>query len=261
MSSRRDFLKGAVVGGVGASTAALAGVGITDRLLRQSNSTNEPTIASEEAKFQPLGEHQPGIEAGPTGFTTLLALEIKAGLSVEKMQSWMTILADDIDRLMEHRELLADPQPELSQRKDQLSIIAGFGPSLFSKLGIEHLMPKGFGELPEFKIDRLSSKESGGDVLIMISSDSSLQAAHVERTVLRDSAYFADLKWRQAGFSAIDPTSPLGSQRNLMGQIDGTGSPTPGSEAFKNSVWGASADTASKSPTWYAGGTTLVCSL
>lgn len=257
-------MKGAAVGGVGVGVvvggALVAGQAVANRLATEGAADNTTTAntTGDSAQFSALGAHQPGIEAAPLAQTTLLALDIKPGIAIDQMRSWMTILGDDIDRLMGHRELLADPQPELSERQDRLAIVVGFGPRLFKKLGLEQHRPAGFAELPEFKIDRLTLEHSGGDVLLMISSDSNLQAAHVERSLLRDSAYFADLKWRQTGFSAIDSASPLGSQRNLMGQIDGTGSPQPGSTTFKSSVWGETTTDAADKQAWYDGGTTLV---
>ena len=253
MGSRRDFIKGALVGGAGATAAMVSGELVANLAAPKSDRT-PPAKPNASRAFSPLGTHQPGIAAEPLATTTLLALDLKAAVSRDRVRSWLTILADDIDRLMEHRELLADPQPELSTRADRLAIVVGFGPSLFKRFGLEAQMPVGFAELPSFKIDRLVDGHSGGDVLLMISSDSNLQAAHVERSLLRDSAYFADLRWRQTGFAAIDSASPLGSQRNLMGQIDGTGSARPGTDAFEKSVWGDSVS----EPNWYAGGTTLV---
>ena len=260
MGSRREFLKGAIIGGVGATSSLIGGQLIANTLNPHPAEpiSQRAGLTKTQRAFQPLGKHQPGIESEPLAMTTLLALDIKGAVTTDQMRSWMTILADDIDRLMEHREMLADPQPELSLQTDSLAIVVGFGPSLFKKLALEDRQPEGFGELPAFKIDRLAADKSHGDVLIMISSDSSLQSAHVERSLLRDSSYFAKLKWRQTGFSSVDPNSPLGSQRNLMGQIDGTGSARIGTDSFTKSVWGEKSPSKDSPTSWYAGGTTLV---
>ncbi|MDE2592006.1 MAG: Dyp-type peroxidase [Actinomycetales bacterium] len=260
MGSRREFLKGAVAGGLGATTALVAGQVVSNVI--EGGASERPTGAkstsSEPVRLSALGAHQPGIDAEPLASTTLLSLDIRPDVTIDQMRSWMTILADDIDRLMEHREMLADPQPELTELKGRLAIVVGFGPSLFKKLDLEHMQPEGFAELPKFKIDKLVDSNCNGDILLMVSSDSPLQEAHAERSLLRDSSYFANLRWRQRGFSAIDPSSPLRSQRNLMGQLDGTGSPQPGSESFNRSVWGQTDHDAQTNPSWYAGGTTLV---
>jgi dye decolorizing peroxidase len=250
MSTRRTFIKGALIGGAAATAAMVTGEVVAG--LAHPSGTSSPTPSEPGVnKLTPLGLNQPGIASAPLKHTRLIAFDLKETAETA-MSAWMSLLADDIDRLMSSQPLLADPQPELSSLEGQIAIVVGFGPSLFKKLGIEDQQPLGFSEIPSFAIDNLQEKISGGDVLLMLSGDDVLQLANAERALIRDSSYFASIRWQQSGFSSVQPDSSLGSQRNLMGQIDGTASAKPGAASFGDSVW------AKRGPNWHMGGTTLV---
>jgi dye decolorizing peroxidase len=169
------------------------------------------------------------------------------------MLRWMLLLTEDIAAIATGEAVLADPSPELMVGAANLSVTVGFGPSLFKKLSLESKMPIGFAEIPPFKIDELRDEFSGGDVLLHVGADDLQILAHATRALLRDSESFGDVRWIQAGFTnAVGTNRPGTTQRNLMGQVDGTDNPDLGSENFANQVW------IDNGPAWAVGGTQLV---
>jgi dye decolorizing peroxidase len=199
------------------------------------------------------GKHQGGVEAPAQAHTNFIALNLKRSITRDDMLRWMLLLTEDIAALATGEAVLADPTPELIVGAANLSVTVGFGPSLFKKLSLEDKMPAGFDEIPSFKIDALKDEHSGGDVLLHVGADDLQILAHATRALLRDSDPFADVKWIQAGFTnAVGTNRPGTTQRNLMGQVDGTDNPEFGSENFKNQVW------IEQGPAWAVGGTQLV---
>ncbi|MFM2019875.1 MAG: hypothetical protein RL718_456 [Actinomycetota bacterium] len=248
MVSRRGFLAST------AATAAVAGIGVA------SGAAGASFIASQHAdtstakrSLEFFGPHQMGIEADLQAVTNFVALDLKPGMDAAGMLRWMGLLTDDIRRLAAGEPILADPAPELAIGAARFSAYVGFGPSMFKKLGLESMMPAGFGELPTFKVDQLKPEFSGGDVLIHVSADDPVVLSHGTRGLVRDSMPFATVRWTQSGFAHSPGMVPAGlTHRNLMGQVDGTANPKLGSDDFNNVVW------IEDGPQWIQGGTQLV---
>lgn len=243
MTNRRQFLAGAISGAAASAAAGFVGVASTE---------NKAGEIEASGILSQLGNTQNGVELHPQKFSNFIALDIRHETTKDLMQAWMTVITDDINRLTKGQALLADSQPELSIQQSNLTITVGFGPLLFEKLNILDRAPQGFKKLPSFTIDQLEDRFSDGDVLFHVASNSKLHLEHVTRALVRDSNYFATVKWIQSGFASIDSNSPLKSQRNLMGQIDGTDNPQFGTPFFKEVVW------ADSGPSWYINGTMLV---
>ena len=194
-----------------------------------------------------------GIEADLQAVTSFIAFDLKPGATKASMLRWMGLITDDIDRLSRGVPVLADPSPELALGAARFSAYVGFGPSFFSKLGLESEMPQGFGELPGFKVDQLRDEFSGGDVLIHVAADDPVVLSHGTRGLVRDSMPFATVRWTQSGFAHTPGMVPSGvTHRNLMGQIDGTANPKFGTDDFDQVVW------IQDGPEWAVGGTQLV---
>ena len=249
--SRRGFFTAAtataasVVSATGAS-AVTANVVAADEALK----TQTATLNKKEEFF---GAHQNGIELELQTFSNFIAFDLHAETDKAAMLRWMSVITDDLDRLADGRPVLADAQPQLALGPARLTGTVGFGPTLFKKLGLESHAPKSFAELPPFKIDKLLSEFSAGDVLIQISCDDPIVLSHAARAIIRDSMTFASVRYSQAGFSNAQGVSPSGTrQRNLMGQVDGTDNPALGSDDFNRLVWIESG------PEWAVGGTILV---
>jgi len=246
--SRRGFLAG------GAAAAASGAVGIAAGAAGASLAAEgdlETFAASRQAQF--YGAHQSGIELDIQAVTNMVAFDIKESMTKADMLRWMRLLTDDIARLTAGEPVLADPAPELAIGAARFTAYVGFGPSLFSKLGLEAQMPEGFADLPAFGVDQLEDRYSGGDVLIHIAADDPVVLAHGTRGLVRDSMPFASVRWVQPGFAHSPGMIPAGlTHRNLMGQVDGTANPELGSSDFDSVVW------INEGPEWIKGGTLLV---
>lgn len=247
MISRRGFLATSAI--VGVSTAAGASLGaVAANALNQQQSLTATADRSE--LFQ--GAHQAGIETDLQAVTNFVALNLRPGVVVADMRRWMSLITDDIQRLSRGEPVLADPSPELAIGAARLTVTVGYGPSLFSKLDLGTL-PKGFVELPAFKVDQLKPEYSGGDVLLHIAADDPIVLANATRALIRDSMPFATVAWLQDGFAHTPGVvSGGGTHRNLMGQVDGTQNPKLGSTDFADTVW------IDEGPEWLIGGTYLV---
>ena len=248
MVSRRGFLAG------GAAAAASGAVGIAAGAAGASLAAEadlETFAASRQAEF--YGLHQSGIELDIQAVTNMVAFDIKESVTKADMLRWMRLLTDDIARLTAGEPVLADPAPELAIGAARFTAYVGFGPSLFSKLGLEAQMPEGFADLPAFGVDQLQGRYSAGDVLIHIAADDPVVLAHGTRGLVRDSMPFASVRWVQPGFAHSPGMIPAGlTHRNLMGQVDGTANPELGSSDFDSVVW------VNDGPEWIQGGTLLV---
>jgi dye decolorizing peroxidase len=245
--SRRGFL------GSGAAVAVSGVIGVAGGAYAASavGAQNLETFAAKrELSFR--GNHQMGIEADLQSVTNFIAFDIKETTDRAAMLRFMSLITDDIDRLSRGEPVLADPAPELAIGAARFSAYVGFGPSLFEKLGLESQMPTGFGRLPAFKVDRLQDQYSSGDVLIHISADDPVVLAHGTRGLVRDAMPFASVRWVQSGFAHAPGIIPPGiTHRNLMGQVDGTANPIPGTDDFNKVVW------IQDGPAWIQGGTLL----
>ena len=252
MISRRGFIAGTAVAAVSATSASIATATIANSKLEEQFATEAQTaVVKRKESF--LGAHQNGIELALQTFTTFVALDLKKSTDKTAMLRWMRLLTDDISRLMAGDAVVADPQAELTAGPARTTVTLGFGPGLFKKLALEDLIPKGFGELPTFKIDKLQPEFSGGDVLLHVSADDPIVLSHAVRGLIRDSLSFAEVRWTQNGFTNAQGVAAEGTrQRNLMGQVDGTDNPELGSEDFDNLVW------IKDGPAWSQGGCLLV---
>jgi dye decolorizing peroxidase len=165
----------------------------------------------------------------------------------------MRLLTDDAARLTQGQPALADTEPELAHLPARLTVTFGFGPGLYRAAGRDDRRPPSVADLPPFPIDRLQPAWSGGDLLIQICADDPLTVAHAQRVLVKDARAFATVRWVQQGFrNGRGVVDEAFTQRNIMGQLDGTVNPTPGTAAFEQAVWVADG------PEWLRDGTTLV---
>ncbi len=253
--SRRGFLAGASAS-AGALVGAAAG-GLIGSQLGSDSATAAAELKAQTAvlkRKEPFtGDHQNGIELELQTFTNFVSLDLLAGADKAAMLRWMTLLTDDIARLTQGDPTLADAQPQLALGPARLTVTVGFGPALFSKLGLEHQLPESFKDLPAFKVDALKPEFSSGDVLLHVSADDPIVLSHAVRRLITDSMAFASVRWSQQGFSNAQGVVPHGvRQRNLMGQVDGTDNPAFNTNDFDNLVW------IQDGPSWIQGGTLLV---
>lgn len=245
-STRRQFLLGGAVAGVGAATA----IG-TDHALSSDSSpagqTSVPLNGQEKVPF--YGVHQAGIDTDAQAHGLFVALDLHDATAPEDLARMMRILTDDAARLTQGDPPLADSEPELSLSPARLTVTFGFGPGFVSRAMGEP--PPWLGPLPAFAVDRLVPEFCDGDLLLQIAADDPLTVAHAARMLLKDTRSFASVRWSQQGFRRAHGTvKPGTTMRNLFGQVDGTSNPSPGTTDFDEVVWNAEG--------WLAGGTSAV---
>lgn len=161
------------------------------------------------------GMHQAGVATPPQTHAVFLGLDLRKGSTRDDVSRLMRLLTDDARRLTQGRGALADSEPELAAHTARLTFTFGFGPGLFRAAGLKG----GPEQLPAFAIDRLEERWSGGDLLVQLCCDDPVTLAHALRMTVKDSRSFATVRWTQRGFR-----QPLAgtTQRNMMGQLDGT---------------------------------------
>ncbi len=245
MISRRGFLTASTV-------AASAAVGaVTASNLQADADAKAAETAVGKRAVNPHGEHQAGIALELQTHSRFLAFDVNPKTTKSELAKWAELITDDIERLTSGKPVLADPTEQFAGQPARLTITIGFGPRLLQQLNVE--APNGFAELPAFKIDRLTSEYSDGDILIHVSADDPITLFHAARALTRDTEGFATLRWVQDGFSnAAGVKRPGTTQRNLMGQVDGTDNPEIGTDLFNDLVW------IKDGPAWAVGGTQLV---
>ncbi len=252
--SRRELLSssagGAVAVGLGLAAAAAPAV--------STASTPGPDVAPtlEDPPgllVEPFyGTHQSGIATAHQAHAVFLGLDLLPATDRAAAVRMLRLLTDDAARLTQGRPALGDTEPELAREPARLTVTFGLGPSAFDRLGLAELRPGGVAALPAFPTDRLSERWGQTDLLLQVCTDSPLTLAHTARMLIKDSRAFASLRWAQRGFSTVGPATP----RNLMGQVDGTVNPVPGTPAFDAAVWAGGGGR--PEPGWFAGGTVLV---
>ncbi len=255
--SRRGFLFGGAAAGVGAAVALGA-----DRLVGSGTGLSEQRQAELDAAglngtrtVTFYGDHQSGIDTPIAAHATYLGLTLLEQTDREALGRMMRVLTDDAERLMAGEGALADTEPELATVPAALTVTFGFGPELVRRAAGSAAVPAWLGPLPAFGIDALEERWSGGDLLILVSSDDPVTVAHAVRMLVKDSRSFASLAWRQDGFRRAYGSEASGTtMRNLFGQIDGTTNPEPGTPEFDQVVWASGAG----STAWLTGGTSLV---
>lgn len=274
-ATRRQFLLGGAVAGVGAAAA----IGLDSFLNRpdagaptanqlsgtasaDTGTATATTTAIHGGETVPFyGRHQAGIATTPQAHATLIALDLREGIDREALGRMMRLLSDDAARLTQGRAALADSEPELAIAPARLTVTFGFGPGFVARAG--GTPPPWLAPLPPFTIDRLQPEFGDGDLLLQIAADDPLTVSHTARMLLKDTRSFATVRWVQHGFRRARGSEASGTtMRNLFGQVDGTANVAPGTAEFDKVVWstgntggtGNSPNTAA----WMAGGTSAV---
>ncbi|GAA1950171.1 Dyp-type peroxidase [Microbacterium aquimaris] len=245
-STRRQFLLGGAVAGVGAAAA----IGVDLALNQNDSSAEQVSVPLNGDTVVPFfGVHQAGIDTDAQAHGTFVGLTLREDVDRDGLRRLMRILTDDASRLTRGEPALADSEPEMASPPARLTVTFGFGPGFVARAG--GVAPSWLAPLPAFAIDRLQPEYSDGDLLIQFAGDDPTTVAHATRMLLKDARSFAEVKWMQHGFRrAYGSVAPGTTMRNLFGQVDGTANPSPGTRDFDTVVWSAEG--------WMAGGTGAV---
>jgi dye decolorizing peroxidase len=220
--SRRRLLAGGAVAGA----AAVAGTGgATPAAAATTVDTGTATVAFH-------GSRQAGVSQDPPAHAAFVAFTLAAGTDRRALGRMLRLLSDDAARLTQGVPALGDTDATLAVLPARLTVTFGFGPGLYRAAGLRSPV----ADLPKFSIDRLERRWSGGDLVLQICADDPLTVAHTQRMLIKDARPFGAVRWVQQGFRRSPGVqAPEHTQRNVLGQLDGTANPR-GSE-MDPAVW------------------------
>ena len=183
------------------------------------------------------GAHQNGIEIARQSNATVIAFDIKEGIDQAAIARLMRLWTNDSAELTEGKPIIGDPQAEMAENPARLTILIGYGYSLFEKVGAVDKWPIAEKAIPAYSIDKLEKRWSDGDLVVQITGDNPQSIFHAALVLARDAEPFATVRWQQRGF--LDPAGINTSQvsRNLMGQLDGTANKPIASKEFSEITW------------------------
>jgi len=261
-ASRRQVLTAATVGvaGVAGGYGLAAATGGTlpsaSAPGQDGTSAGVATVGGREAQGADTvpfhGVHQSGIATPAPAHAAFVGLDLRAPMVRDDVRRLLRVVTDDAARLTQGRPALGDTEPELAAVPARLTITVGFGPGLFERVGRAGRRPASVAVLPAFGGEALQPRWSGGDLLLQVCTDDPVTLAHTVRMLAKDVREFAVLRWTQRGFRPARGSSPVETtMRNLMGQVDGTVNPAPGTGQFDAAVWASG-------PAWFTGGSVLV---
>jgi dye decolorizing peroxidase len=218
--SRRGLLTGGAVAGLGAVAGAVAVSGSGDPAPVAVSATTADSVGTAKVAFH--GPRQAGVAEDPQANASFVALTLAAGTDRPALGRMMRLLCDDVARLTQGVPALGDTEEHLAVLPARLTVTFGFGPGLYRAAGLDSPV----ADLPRFSIDRLQDRWSGGDLLMQICADDPLTVAHAQRMLIKDARPFGAVRWVQQGFRRSPGVqAPEHTQRNLMGQLDGTANP------------------------------------
>lgn len=251
LSRRRLLLSGAAAaGGVAVGVAARD---VAEAVRPASGEPERPTTVP----FH--GEHQAGVTTTPQAHATFIAFDLRRGADRDALTRLLRIWTDDIARLVEGRPGLADTEPELAARPSRLTVTLGLGPGVFDLEGLDDRRPSWLKPLPDFVVDRLQDRWSGGDLLLQVCADDQMAVAHAVRLLTKEARTFTTVRWVQRGFRHSTEAARVGAPtRNLMGQVDGTRNPDTAAESSLFWIGDRSREWFGAQPDWITGGTSLV---
>lgn len=232
MTTRRRLLAGAGIAGLGAA----AGAGAVASFSRAETPVPAATTTGLDTGTATVAFHGPrqaGVSEDPPAHAAFVAFTLAASTDRRALGRMLRLLCDDAARLTQGIPALGDTDATLAVLPARLTVTFGFGPGLYQAAGL----PAPVADLPSFGIDRLEWRWSGGDLLLQICADDPLTVAHTQRMLIKDARPFAAIRWVQEGFRRSPGVqAPSHTQRNVLGQLDGTANPR-GATEIDPAVW------------------------
>jgi deferrochelatase/peroxidase EfeB len=252
---RRGFLVGAAVAATNLPAAAIAAT------------KQHLSPAANLGELEPFwGDHQAGIATPQQRHSYFMAFDLatdKRHDLVELLRAW-THAAALLTGAEPAAAFNSDPdQPpaesgaSMGLSPARLTITFGFGPSLFTKDGLDRFglagqRPAALADLPRFPGDQLVPQRSDGDLSVQACADDPQVAESALRRFVALAYGVAKIRWAQSGFLA--GFKPGETPRNLMGFKDGTMNVLARDDkAMAQFVW-----VGDEGPLWMRGGSYLV---
>lgn len=218
-----------------------------------SASTSPGATVIQQAVHPFYGPNQSGIETPMARLQTFIGLDL-VDPSPATADAVLRLVSDDAARLTQGQPALGDTEPGIAANPAGLTIAVGLGRQLFERTGRAASIPDALVEIPAFATDAFEKPWEQTDLVLQVASDDAVTLGHTVRMLTKDLSTLTRVRWMQDGFQSNGPAIPGGiGGRNLMGQVDGTVNPRPGTPDFSDVVWIDGAG-----PEWVVGGTVLV---
>lgn len=227
------FSRRALLGGSGIALAAIAGSSCS-RPQSDAAGGASPGPAGVARPAQQIalfgkdviafhGEHQAGILTAQQTRGTFVGLNLRPGTDRKQVTAMLTMLSDDVSRMMSGHEPLTALEPDISATPARLTVTFGFGRGLFAAIGRPDALPPTLAQLPAFTTDKFEQGWGQTDIVLQICCEEPVVLSYAQRRLVRDASPFATVGWVQSGFVNALGTEPVGTTpRNLMGMRDGT---------------------------------------
>ena len=239
--SRRRFLSGLGLTGLGAAAVGTAGVAGVGALSACSTDGDDDQVVP----FR--GDHQAGVTTAQQEHLHIVAFTVLTGDREElrdMLSTWTAMaermtrgdqtteggaltdadadITDDPDNLL--NQVPEDTGEALDLASGNLTVTVGFGPSLFDdRFGLKDRKPEELEPLPKFPGDQLQDALCDGDIVIQACADDPQVAVHAVRNLTRAGTGVVEVKWSQLGYGAASKTTKEeDTPRNLFGFKDGT---------------------------------------
>lgn len=192
---------GLVVGGAGGVIGASAARGDAPAPLTTVGTTRVPFRADRAA-------HQAGITTPLQASGHLLAFDLAPDADRKAAAALLRRWTRTAQDLMEGRAPAHDTAVAADAGPSSLTVTFGLGHSFFDRTGLTKQRPVQLDPLPDFSADALDARRSNGDLWLQIGADDALVAFHALRTLQKEAAPTARLRWQMNGFNRTPAPPP-----------------------------------------------------
>lgn len=226
MITRRRFLLGTGSAGLGLASLPLTLTGCQTKNPQHQDDCTQPLS---QKRYDFFDKYQAGIITPPQRHIYFLVADLHSNdkKAIQAMFMQWTQMAARLTYGQNIADYTDNPHipPIDTGEADSLdawglTLTFGVSPSFLTKLGMQHLTPSDFQDLPKFPRDQLQENLSGGDICIQACSDDPQVAFHAVRQLVRQARSLITMRYSRMGFTSFD--SPNQTPRNLFGFKDGT---------------------------------------
>lgn len=209
------------------------------------------------------GTHQPGISDPMQRGTYFVAFDVVTDdrkQLIKMLQQWTQAAAELMSGPARFNPKADPKKPSVISGEavglnaSNLTVTIGFGPTLFSKDGVDRFglaakQPEALVDLPRFAGDQLVPERTGGDLSVQVCADDLMVVENAIRRFAKLANGVAEMRWGQMGFAGGFPKGQ--TPRNQMGFLDGTINIKP--KDAKEYLW-----VGDEAPKWMQGGSYMV---
>lgn len=231
-TSRRDLLRGALLGAAGGLVVGGVGGGLVGRNAISEDTTDAVDLST---KIPFYGQrYQGGIATEPQRHALFATFRLAPGAGPRQLQVLLARWSAAISVLQDGRPVgLVEPTSELQPPRDtgeaydlspaSLTVTVGLGPAVFGeRFGLARFKPALFSDLPPLNGDFLDPRYTGGDLSLQACADDPQVSYHAFRNLSRIGRGVVIPHWTVLGFGRASAGQGQATPRMLLGFKDGT---------------------------------------